>query len=87
MSTSVKTSNIEGTTKVKELSSKKKEITNKQIRLSNVTIRSSPSLSSTAHQQHHSAPPLHNQQTKIGLDAIHENGEYLSKHEQQQQQQ
>ncbi|CAF4413643.1 unnamed protein product, partial [Rotaria magnacalcarata] len=41
----------------------------------------------TAHQQHHSAPPLHNQQTKIGLDAIHENGEYLSKHEQQQQQQ
>ncbi|CAF3889551.1 unnamed protein product [Rotaria sordida] len=39
------------------------------------------------HQQHHSAPPLHNQQPKISLDAIHENGEYLSKNEQQQQQQ
>ncbi|CAF3455329.1 unnamed protein product [Rotaria sp. Silwood1] len=41
----------------------------------------------TVHQQHHSAPPLHNQQPKISLDAIHENGEYLSKNEQQQQQQ
>ncbi|CAF2367143.1 unnamed protein product [Rotaria sp. Silwood2] len=84
MSALVKTNNMEETTKVKEPSSKKmEENTDEQIRLSNLTMQSS-SYSSTEHQQHHSAPPLHNQQAKIGLDAIHENGEYSSKNEQQQ---
>jgi hypothetical protein len=80
MSASVKSTIKGGVTKTKEQSSKKKKKnTNKQIILANLPISSSSS-SSTTHQQHHSAPP----QAKTGLDAIHENGEYLASNEQQQ---
>jgi hypothetical protein len=85
MPTSVKTTIKGGVIKTKEQSSKKKKKTNsnKQIILTNIPISSS----APHQQQHHSAPPSHNQQSKTGLHAIHENGEYLSTNEQQQQQQ
>jgi hypothetical protein len=73
-------------TKTKEQPPKKKKKTiKKRIHFSSPSIPSSSS--STTHQQHHSAPPSHSQQSKIGLGAIHENGEYLSTNEQQLQQQ
>jgi len=89
MSASMKSTIKGGVTKTKEQSSKKKKKnSNKQIILTNLPISSSsfsssPYSSGTSHQQHHSAPPSHNQQSKTGLDAIHENGEYLATNEQQ----
>jgi hypothetical protein len=86
MPASVKTTIKGGVAKTKEQPSKnKKKTANKKIHFINLSI---PSSSSTSHQQqHHSAPPSHNQQSKIGLDAIHENGEYLLTNEHHQQQQ
>jgi hypothetical protein len=64
-----------GITKIREQSTKKKK---KNINPN----KYHPISSSIPHQQqHHSAPPS---QSKNGLDAIHENGEYSSTNQQQQ---
>ena len=86
MSTSRKTIFMkEGKTNNSEHSPEKKKLTHKQIRLSNLTSQSSSSsLCSTTHQQQYSPSSIYDQQSKIGLDAIHENREYLSKNSQHQ---
>jgi len=92
MSSILKSAAKGGPTKTKEQSTKKKKkILIKQTPVPESNVPSS-SLSnfSTAHQQHHSAPPLQSQQSKSGLHSINENVEYLPSNganEQQQQQQ
>ena len=67
MSTTVKTAAKGVKTKNKE---KKKNVGDRPD-----VVSSSPS--STSHQQHHSAPPSQNPQSKTGLQSIHEHLEYL----------
>lgn len=79
MSTKGKTETKGVSTKSKEkiVDKKKKKHSDKSSNLSNPVPASSSttSTSSTSHQHHHSAPPSHNQQGRIGLQAINENVE------------